>query len=163
MKARILRFGSIFVFALLALAFFGPLSGSVAPVEAATPQKVLEPAAPATAPIMAIFRISVPFSIDDIQHLHTDGRQITATGPGECPVGGESFRLMVRVRQGSTHALGHTAANCTGAGQTWQATAVAVGKSHFVEGPAEVCSNVLVRLDRGAVTKHWCKAVTLTQ
>lgn len=110
---------------------------------------------------------SIPFGIDSTLQLVDDGNAVIVTGHGECEEGAQTFKLRMRVTQGSNRApaTGATTWRCANAGH-WEVTAHTPPPFTFEEGAAEVCPMAIVEVREGGnVVRNqasWgCQEVTL--
>ena len=163
MNARILSLSSIAVAITLAWLFYSALVAVAAPLEPPAVPKFQASAAVSDLSIFARRRISIPFGIDSPLTLNGDGNQIFTTGPAECPDGGDTYALQVRVKQDAAVAIGKTDGSCNASEQKWLVEANAVGAAIFEEGEAQVCAFTLIDLGKGAATKRWCRDVVLAK
>jgi hypothetical protein len=118
--------------------------------------------------LIAIRAISVPFSIDSTLPLMEGGSKVDVIGHGQCPEGGEHFRLRVHVTQDApgVRAVGQTEEICDPEGerQIWTTVASLPGPWTFEPGPAEACAMVVIHQSSGgAMTNQWCVAVNLVE
>ena len=133
----------------------------------------ISPAAPTTAgapepgTLIARRKFSIPYGIDSIGLLDSLGQQVTISGHGGCEPGAETFKLRMRVTQGSNKAAatGATTWSCANADH-WEVVVQPPPAFTLVEGPAEVCPLAIVETHAGGdVVRNqasWgCQEVTL--
>lgn len=165
MKVRIFRLSVVAIVTMVSFALLGSMVSLAAPVEPAVDRATSHNAL-ADTEIQSRRLISIPFGIDNLLELSSNGREITVEGHGKCPDGGETFRIRVFVTQDgrSTQAKGRTEGNCDAVVVGgWQAIAEAQGrKTTFEAGDAHARAMVVIFGSAGgADVGQWEKDVTL--
>ncbi len=107
--------------------------------------------------------ISVPFGIQDSLVMLND-HQVEVAGHGSCTADGTAFRLRTTVQQGTAKAIGYLQGDCNGADPLmWSTVASTNPAKTLQEGEAKACGMVVIYAPgKGAITKQWCKPVTLS-
>ena len=115
--------------------------------------------------ILARRLTSIPFGIQDNLELSTDGQTVTVGGHGDCPDGGEDFRVKVTLSQDSFDglAVGYVEGQCeSGVEVPWEVEVNVPGPKAFTPGEAQACGHAVVHTAGGGeIVGDWCKSVTL--
>lgn len=116
--------------------------------------------------ILARRLTSIPFGIQDNLTLFGEGQTVHVQGHGDCPAGGEDFRVKVTISQDSFDglAVGSTEGQCVSGGRAfWEVDVKAPGPKAFTPGEARACGHAVVHTGGGGdVVGDWCKTVNLS-